>query len=151
VDAIVRPQLLTHNPHQDSYLKSSVVCMQQKKFWRNFGDGGVGPPLLTQFQCYPPPPLSGRVLGQGGADENHSHLELSQGAGNRATAGAHTLSHSPNSTGKRKTQRKALQILGVWCLTRLCNKCIKLQIVGVCLVRCCVVCACYRLNPAIKM
>jgi hypothetical protein len=151
VDAIVRPQLtITQSPPRQ--LPKEQCCLfATGKVLEKFREWGSGPPPSDPVPVLPPPPLSGRVLGQGGADENHSHLELSQGAGNRATAGAHTLSHSPNSTGKRKTQRKALQILGVWCLTRLCNKCIKLQIVGVCLVRCCVVCACYRLNPAIKM
>ena len=59
VDAIVRPQLTKLTPTQvtqvTQYLNIGMLfSYHSKKFCRNFGDEGVGPPFPNPFQSYPP-------------------------------------------------------------------------------------------------
>ena len=67
---------------------------------------------MESIPVLPPPVTLARMHGMGGdkadANANHSHLGGPQGAGIRATLGAHSLSLSENDTVKAKTQRKAL-------------------------------------------
>ena len=57
VDAIVRLLFTKHisiKSHTISIQLGFVVFVQQEKFAKKFGDGGVGPHLFPSFQSYPP-------------------------------------------------------------------------------------------------
>ena len=58
---------------------------------------------------------------EAGVNANHSYLQWHKGTGKNARAGQIAPSPYQLTAGNDKTQRKALQILGVWCFIGLCK------------------------------
>lgn len=52
--------------------------MQQEKFWKNFGDEGVGPPFPNPFQSYPPSRSQPEQSMGGGARWESFSIRVSQ-------------------------------------------------------------------------
>lgn len=154
MDAIVRPQLtITQSPPRQ--LPKEQCCLYATgKVLEKFRGWGSGPPLFYRVAVLPPHSSPAeKVQGiQWQGDMCGVTATFTSWAEGYRIDGAGQRSFKPvqNGTVKRKTQRKALQILGLWSAAGLCNKRIKLQIVGVCLCCCCVVCVCCQLNPAFK-